>query len=182
MKRMAVLALTFAVGFAGAVAVGRMVQEPAVPVVSTQWVDIYRTPAGLVAGADLIVVARQIMSQPGRVVGTVPYTYNGFEIQSVLKGVHDGRELMVEQTGGETGGVVVGINDGGPFKAGTSYLLFLKAQGNGVYYQINHQARYEIDGGILRGVDPADSVVAAFHGRDFASARDMVRERLQMMQ
>jgi hypothetical protein len=186
MKKIAVLSLALAFGVATAVAVGQL----AVPAAKTvqakaQWAEVYRTPGGLVSGADLIVVAKHVASQPGRVVGDVPFTYNGFEIRRVLKGVHDDRELVVEQTGGlMKDGLILGIDDGGPFVPGRSYLLFLKAQGaDGVYYQINHQARYELGrDGMLKGVDPADAVVALFNGRSLDEASAIVERRIRMVQ
>jgi hypothetical protein len=186
MKRIAVMSLALVLGVATALTVGHFaVAAPQTLHAKAQWAEVYRTPGGLVSGADLIVVARHVAAQPGRVVGDTPFTYNGFEIQSVLKGAHDGRELVVEQTGGlMDNDVILGIDDGGRFVPGRSYLLFLKAQGDhGVYYQINHQARYEINGdGTLRGVDPTDAVVAAFNGRTLDEALDKVARRVRMMQ
>lgn len=182
MKKVAVLALALIIGVVAAMAVGSVIAKPHEIQAKAQWAEVYRTPAGLVGGADLIVIARHVMSQPGRVVGTVPYTYNGFAIDSVLKGVADSRDLVVEQTGGRMDEVILGIDDGGPFSPGKTYLLFLKSQGNGVYYQINHQARYEIDGDTLIGVDPEDRVVAAFNGRPVARARGIIERRVQLME
>lgn len=177
MKRMLVLSLALVVGFATARVVGKAVSGPQTVTSQAQWVDVYRTPSGLIAGADLVVVAKHISAQPGRVVGSVPYTMNGFEIEQLIKGVHNGPALLLEQTGGRAGEIIVNIDDGGPFKEGRSYLLFLKSQGNGVFYQINHQARYELDGDRMVGVDPTDSVVAAFHNRGFDAVTNFVRDR-----
>lgn len=169
MKKIAILALSLALGFAGTVAVGHLLQkeQPSFEAHRAQWEEVYRTRGGLVAGADLVVVARHVLAEPGRVVGTVPFTYNGFEVERVVKGTFQGRDLILEQTGGRLGEKVVSIDDGGPFVSGQSYLLFLKAQpgSTGVYYQINHQARYAIENGRLAGVDPTDAVVAGLHGR-----------------
>ena len=178
MKRFAVFSLALVLGVATALAASHFAApNPKTIQAKVQWAEVYRTPGGLVSGADLIVLARHVESQPGRVAGGVPFTYNGFEIQRVLKGAHDGDDLVVEQTGGlMKDGLILGIDDGGPFVPGRSYLLFLKAQGaNGVYYQINHQARYEIErDGRLKGVDPADAVVARFHGRPLDEASAIV--------
>jgi hypothetical protein len=150
-----------------------------------QWAEVYHTPGGLVAGADLIVVARHVTARPGRVVGATPFTYNGFEIERLIKGAHAGKDLIIEQTGGRMpDGVLLSIEDGGAFQPGRSYLLFLKAQaGNGVYYQINHQARYEIGSdGLLRGVDPEDRVVAAFEGQEAHHVVEQVERRGRLIQ
>ena len=184
MKKIVVLSVALAFGVAAALAVGQIAAStPEQVQAKAQWAEVYRTPGGLIAGADLIVVARHVASQPGRVVGDVPFTFNGFEIQSVLKGVHDERELVVEQTGGRRkDGRIFGIDDGGPFVPGDSYLLFLKEQGaNGVYYQINHQARYQINrNGLLKGLDPADGVVARFHGRPLGEANGLIERRVRV--
>jgi len=183
MKRFAVLGLALVLGVATAFAGPFASPETQTVKARVQWAEVYKTPGELVAGADLIVVARHVDSQPGRVAGDVPFTFNGFEIQRVLKGAHPGRELVVESTGGMMqNGVVLSIDDGGPFVPGQRYLLFLKAQGsNGIYYQINHQARYEIDrSGLLKGVDPADAVVAGFNGRPLGDAIETVERRVRM--
>ena len=155
MKKIAVLSLVLAFGVATAMAAGPFAVPASKNVqAKAQWAEVYRTPGGLVAGADLIVLAKHVASQPGRVVGDTPFTYNGFEIQSILKGVHDDRSLVVEQTGGQMkDGLILSIDDGGPFVPGHSYLLFLKAQG-------------------VKGVDPTDAVVASFNvaGAAIASA------------
>jgi hypothetical protein len=185
MKRFAVLSLALVLGIATALAVGHFaVAAPNTLQARAQWAEIYRTPMGLVAGADLIILAKHVTAEPGRITGDTPFTYNGFEIQQVLKGVHNGRDLILEQTGGlRNDGVILGIDDGGPFVPGHQYLLFLKAQGNGVYYQINHQARYEIEqDGLLKGVDPTDGVVASFHGRALDEALTSVERRVRMVQ
>lgn len=185
MKRFAVLSLALVLGIATALAVGHFaVATPNTVHAKAHWAEIYRTPLGLVAGADLIVLAKHVTAEPGRVVGDTPFTYNGFEIQRTLKGVHNGQDLILEQTGGLLDdSVIVSIDDGGPFVPGHQYLLFLKAQGNGVYYQINDQARYEIDrDGLLKGVDPTDSVVASFHGRALDEALGSVERRVRMVQ
>lgn len=186
MKKIAVLSLALAFGVATAMAVGQFAPPaPNTIQAKAQWAEVYHTPGGLVAGADLIVLARHVASQPGRVVGDMPFTYNGFEIRKVLKGAHDSRDLVVEQTGGlMKNGLLLGIDDGGPFVPGRSYLLFLKSQAaSGVYYQINHQARYELGrDGMLKGVDPTDAVVARFNGRSLDEASAVVEHRIHRIQ
>lgn len=150
-----------------------------------QWKDVYRTTSGLVAGADLIVEAEHLAAEAGRMVGeggdATPFTNNTFAVVEILKGEHNGTEFVVEQTGGILpGGEVFDINDGGPYKQGQRYLLFLKDRGDGIYYAINHQARYEIVDGILQGVDPTDRVVAQVHGWPLDVVRDPIRERAKL--
>jgi hypothetical protein len=189
MKRITILSLSLAMGMVTALAVGNFImsKRPSTLTVQAQWKNIYKTPGGLVAGADLIVEAEHIMGVPGRVVGegedATPFTDNNFAVSRILKGVHNGEELVVEQTGGiMASGQVFNINDGGAYKPGASYLLFLKSTGEGSYYVINHQARYEITGGSLEGVDPTDRVVARMHNRTLAEGRELVSNRLRLVE
>jgi hypothetical protein len=186
MKKFAILTLPLVFGVATALAAGHFAEpRPATLQARVQWAEVYSSPGGLVAGADLIVVARHLTAQPGRVVGTTPFTYNGFQIERTIKGAHEGDDLVVEQTGGRMAdGMTLTIDDGGAFAPGRSYLLFLKAQGeNGVYYQINHQARYEIGAdGLLHGVDPTDRVVAAFNGQEAHGAIEGIERGIRRVQ
>jgi hypothetical protein len=147
MKRLATLSLGLVLAAAAALTPNDLrAGGPDTVHARVQWAEVYRDPGSLIASAELIVVARHVASQPGRIIGDVPFTYNGFEIERVVKGAHHGKALIVEQTGGRMkDGTLLAIDDGGPYVPGQRYLLFLKAQGgHGVYYQINHQARYEI--------------------------------------
>jgi hypothetical protein len=188
MKRLMVLGLSLVAGIGLAVTIGHVAVRKPLPLQArAHWKDLYRTPAGLVAGADLIVIAEHVSAEPGRVVGegedATPFTNNTFRVQELLKGEHNGTSLVVEQTGGLLPtGVVLSINDGGPYEQGRSYLLFLKDRGDGVYYVINHQARYLIEEGLLQGVDPADPVVASINGQALAQVRGAIRERVRLLQ
>ncbi|MFL6196977.1 MAG: hypothetical protein ACJ75H_22520, partial [Thermoanaerobaculia bacterium] len=152
----AVLSLALVLGAATTLtAVPLKAAKPETVMAHAQWAEVYDTPGALIAGADLIVIARHVAAEPGRVIANVPFTNNGFEIQRTVKGVYDGNVLVVEQTGGRMNdGTILSVDDGGPYVPGNSYLLFLKAQGgNGIYYQINRQGRYEIErGGRLKAV------------------------------
>lgn len=188
MKRIMIMSLALIAGLVTAISIGNVVfQKQQVIQTSAQWKEIYRTPGGLVAGADLIVVAEHLLAEPGRVVGTgedaTPFTNNTFGVQSILKGSHNGENLVLEQTGGMlASGAIVNINDGGAYVPGTQYLLFLKDRGDGVYYLINHQARYRINGNILEGVDPTDSVVAKLHGQTLEESGRMIANRIRMLE
>jgi hypothetical protein len=189
MKKIAILSLSLVMGVVMAMAVGNFImsKRQTTFTVQAQWKNIYKTPGGLVAGADLVLEAEHIMAMPGRVVGegedATPFTDNTFAVSRILKGVHEGNELVIEQTGGVMAdGQVLNINDGGPYKSGTSYLLFLKSTGDGKYYLINHQARYEINGDILEGVDPTDPVVASMHMRTLEQGRTMVAKRARLVE
>ena len=152
---------------------------------NAQWREVMKSPDGLISGADLIVLAEMREAVPktvtyGEADETIPYTQNFMAVSSVIKGEFEGDTLLVEQTGGIlTEGVRFDINDGGPYEEGKLYLLFLRDQGNGSYYVINHQARYELDQekDVLIGVDPSDPVVAAFHGEGIDKALYRIEER-----
>lgn len=190
MKRIVILSTSLAMGVIVALAVGHfLTAKPQLThTMQAQWKDVYRTPGGLVAGADLIVIADHISAEPGRLVGegedATPFTNNTFAVESILKGVHEDVTLVLEQTGGiAAGGRVFNINDGGPYKPGSRYLLFLKSTGEGSYYLISHQARYRIDeGDVLEGVDPTDRVVAQLHRRTLDSGRDVIQKRLRLIE
>lgn len=187
MKKIIIMSSALMAGVVAALIVGNQILSSSQPSRTVaQWKDVYRTPTGLVAGADVIVVAEHMAAVPGRVVGrgedATPFTNNTFSVKSVMKGEHNGEELVVEQTGGlTTNGAVYQINDGGSYQPGTTYLLFLKNRGDGTYYVINHQARYRIEGGMLEGVDPTDPVVARFHGKGLEEASKSIRARAELV-
>jgi hypothetical protein len=190
MKRIAIFGMSLALGVVTALAVGSSLMPKPQPTRTLQahWKDIYRTPGGLVAGADLIVVADHMSAEPGRVVGegedATPFTNNTFAVESTLKGVHEELTLVLEQTGGITAdGQLLNINDGGPYEPGGRYLLFLKSRGDGTYYLISHQARYRIgEGDVLEGVDPTDRVVSQLHNRTLDRGRDVIQTRLRLLE
>jgi len=186
MKKILVLTAALVVGVATALAVGQfMTSKPATVTAKAQWKNVYRTQSGLVMGADLIVFAEHVSAEPGRVVGggedATPFTNNTFKIEKIVKGEYEGSELMVEQTGGiMADGRIFNIDDGGPYEIGARYLLFLNSNEEGAFYVINHQARYNVRGDELEGVDPTDRVVASFHRARFDEANEMIRERVRL--
>ncbi|HLG14065.1 MAG TPA: hypothetical protein VJH03_05975 [Blastocatellia bacterium] len=188
MKKITIMSLALVAGVATAVvAAGFLVADHQPRQVRAQWKNIYRTPGGLVAGADLIVVANHVAAVPGRIAGegedATPFTDNTFAIESVLRGDHNGSELVMEQTGGILpDGAVFDINDGGLYAPGATYLLFLKSKGDGTYYLINHQARYRVEDGILEGVDPTDPVVARFHGLPLDAGQRVIEKRVRVIE
>ena len=189
MKRIAILSSVLALGVLTALTSGHFLAPKPAPtrIVRAQWKNIYRTTAGLVAGADLIVIANHMYAEPGRSVGegedATPFTNNAFAINSILKGENDGPTLVLEQTGGIMGnGAVLNIDDGGPYEPGATYLLFLKSTGEGSYYLINHQARYRVTDGVLEGVDPTDEVVARMHGLSLDRSVNIIEKRVRMLE
>ena len=187
MKRALILSLALVAGVATVLVVGHVgMGQKKVIHARAQWERVYRTPLGLIADADLIVEARHVSAELGRVVGdgedATPFTNNTFVVDSMLKGEFNEEYLVVEQTGGALPDqTILDIDDGGPYEPGTSYLLFLKNQGEGTYYVINHQARYRIDSA-LEGVDPTDDVVAQLHGLRLEDLREPVRRVARMLQ
>lgn len=186
MKKILVLTAALVMGVATALAVGRfMTSKPATITAKAQWKNVYRTQSGLVAGADLIVLAEHVSAEPGRFVGydedALPFTNNTFRVEKILKGDYEGSELVVEQTGGVmANGTVFSVDDGGPYEIGGRYLLFLNSNEKGAFYVINHQARYNVRGDELEGVDPTDSVVASFHHARFDDAHGTIRALMKL--
>jgi hypothetical protein len=188
MRKIATLSLVLAAGVAVALMAGSLLTGSKGSIEGrAQWRNIYKTQAGLVAGADLIVLAEHTTAEPGRFVGddenALPFTNNRFDVRQVLRGDFVNDELLVEQTGGiMAAGQRFNIDDGGPYTPGATYMLFLKAKGDGSYYVINYQARYEVIGDVLEGVDPTDGVVARLHGSSLERGRDIVLKRSRLIE
>src|SRR5262245_26527217 len=137
MKKILGLSLALAAGAATALIIGQMaIRRPATIYANAQWKNVYRTQSGLIAGADLIVLAEHVSAEPGRMIGegedATPFTNNTFRVAKIIKGEFEGSELLVEQTGGiMADGRVFNINDGGPYEPGMQYLLFLNSNEEG---------------------------------------------------
>ena len=171
-----------AVGVAGLllsmVVVPRVVPDRHAQVVApvsakAHWAEHFNSLRQMRASADVIVLARHIAAQPGRVedapADPLPFTNNWFETVQAIKG-HPGASLVVEQTGGALEGVEYSIDDGGPYAAGGRYLLFLKKQPDtSYYYLINAQGRFYNEGGKLKAV-VRDAATSRLHGKPEAEA------------
>lgn len=185
MKKILLPSAVLVAGIMTAWSVGHFAFQPPKTIhASAQWKNVYRTQSGLVAGADLIVMAEHSFAQPGRLIGegdeALPFTNNTFKIEKILKGEYEGTELVIEQTGGiMANGTVYNIDDGGAYLPGARYLLFLKSNEVGAFYVINHQSRYRMIGESLEGVDPTDNVVASFHRANFIEAGERIRKRAE---
>lgn len=71
MKKYAIMITAFALGLATGFAVGSYVTpESSSETFQAMWAHHFETPAGLVTGSDLVVVAEHVAAQPGRVVGS----------------------------------------------------------------------------------------------------------------
>lgn len=138
------------------------------------WERVFDSPRALVRGVDAVVLATVVDVRPGRVAysdngeDALPFQVVEVEVQRAIKGAGAGDTLLIERAGGidPEGHDVFLDADGGDFEVGREYVLFLSRQPEGdLFYQVNHQARYEVKAGRLAGVDPDDPVVTRFHGR-----------------
>lgn len=120
----------------------------------TAWKDVYGNAPDQIRAVDKIVVARLIGKSPGRVAvssdpsDVVPFELNHFEVEQGIKGVNVGDTITVERVGGEVGGQRVILDaDGGEYKEGERYLLFLNRQPESTYYYVvNDEGRYALNG------------------------------------
>lgn len=187
---LAVVALGAAVGFFA----GRDFAHGSRQLSATAWERVFDTPRALVRGVDAVVLARVVDVRPGRVAysdngeDALPFQVVELEVQRAIKGARESERILVERAGGvDPAGESVFLDaDGGDFEIGRDYMLFLRHQPEGeLFYQVNHQGRYEVKAGRLAGVDPADTVVARFHGRSLdeglALAEAAARPREQQM-
>lgn len=187
MKKWMILSLALVAGMLTAGVIGHFgTATPATVHASVQWEKVFRTPLGLVDGAEVVAVVQHVGAEPGRVVGegddATPFTNNYFTVEGLLKGEHNGEQLVVEQTGGMlSNGALLDINDGGRYERGQYYLLFLNRTGEGDYYLINHQSRYRVSSGFLEGVDPTDRVIARLNGLSLVEARQGIEARARIM-
>ena len=149
------------------------------------WKEVYRHPDEMVKSVDLIVLGQAIDRQPGRVAysangeDVLPFEIVAFRVLNNVKGKNGDGIIYVERAGGvdNEGNQVYLDADGGDFEVGNSYLLFLKRQEDGpYYYQLNHQGRYQVEGGRLKGVDKDDEVSSMLHNRPVEEGMRIVRE------
>ncbi len=148
------------------------------PTLRAHWADDYRNLREMVGGVDVVVVATNVLSQPGRVEDAdtgnpLPFTNQFFRSEQVLKG-QVGGNFVVEQTGGSVGGAVLSIDDGGPYSPGSRYLLFLNKQPDtDMYYLVNPQGRFLNEGGQMRAAQRG-AASNTLHGRTEADAIALV--------
>jgi hypothetical protein len=138
------------------------------------WTSIFKTVDELSRGVDTIVLARAVSTAPSRLVEsdggghTLPFELVTFEVIRRVKGsALGGERISVERVGGfdASGTRVTFTADGGELELGQTYLLFLNRQNDRVFYQVNHQGRYELAGSSLRGsMGFSDPVIDELHG------------------
>lgn len=154
-RRLAVAAAVAAVvAFGSGWLLFGMFHEAPVRAFSAAWA--YRTddPKLMARDVDAVVVATLVRTSPGRVAyssdpsDSVPFELNEFRVEQGWKQLKTGALVTVERVGGAVNGErVLFDSDGGPYVTGQRYLLFLKKQpGSEVFYLINDEGRYALDG------------------------------------
>lgn len=113
----------------------------------------YRTnDAGQMArDVDAVVVVRFSGATPGRTVSsasgesTLQFELVELVVEAAVKGARRGDSLTVERVSSDGAVQVTFDQDGGPYRVGERYLLFLRKQpGSGFYYLVNDEGRYSI--------------------------------------
>lgn len=151
------------------------------------WKEKYRSVDEMAKRVDVVVLARAVAVNPGRVAyssngeDALPFEVVEFTAISGLKGVRDGTPISVERVGGVDNGQSIFFgDDGGPVEVGGTYLLFLKKQEDGpYYYQVNNQGRFRVEGGRLSAADPEDAVAASLHGRGIGEVMQAIRKSVR---
>jgi len=132
---------------------------------------------------DAIVIATLDRVSAGRVAyssnseDSLAFEINTFRVDEVLRGSVSAR-VNVERVATNQGNRIARFDfDGGPFVPKTQYLLFLKKQSSAdVFYQVNDEGRFAVDGlGRVRS-RAKGAVAAALHGRSVGQIRALVAE------
>ncbi len=178
----AISAAVVAVGFSVSAAIA-FKTHPLVNSSHAAWAQVFETADELVDHSDLIVLAQAIQSSPSRVAYSengeddLPFEAVEFKVLDGVKGIGSNTTILVERAGGfRADGSKVDIDaDGGDFRNGRTYLLFLEWQPDtGMLYQINDQGRYEVKGRDLIAVED-DEVTTEIHGKRIEEVIDLVR-------
>jgi hypothetical protein len=162
-----------------------------VPQVHPSWKTVFENPSGMANAVDEIVLAEVVETSPGRVVssGTPDGDYMQFDdvqllVQETFKGrLRPSEEFTIERTRGsydDFGNVGIFDADGGDFVPGNRYILFLETQEESPsYLQVNHQARFAVDGSLLQATAARDEVARHFHDSTLTEFRQMIRRLLR---
>jgi hypothetical protein len=123
--------------------------------------------ASMVATSDLVVRARVDSTARGRVVGdggaAVVSRIDTLVVGEVLAGANAASTLLVEEEGWLGDGTAIAVNGLAPSEPGMEAIWFLDRRPDPElpgYLVINHQGRYVVDGGRLRGAEGSDPLVA----------------------
>lgn len=156
-------------------------------IVQAAWKHTFESVSRMAGGVDAIVLAEAVQVRPGRIAysdngeDALPFEEVVFRVARGLKGAQPGSELVVERAGGRDldDHVILLDADGGPFTLGRTYLLFLMRQEDGPnFYQVNDQARFDVEDGRLRAASPDGPVASFLHGRNLAEALGVVEDSL----
>ena len=117
------------------------------------WKDTYVEPAAMMRGVDAIVIARHVGTSPGRIAysdnpeDAVPFELNHFVVERGLKGLPAGTAFTLERVGGDLDGMTVYLDaDGGAYRKGEAYALFLNRQPeSGFFYLVNDEGRFSVE-------------------------------------
>ncbi len=157
--------------------------QPAPRTSCAAWAEVFTSTDEMVDHSDVIVLAQAIQSSPSRIAysdngsNELPFEAVELKVLDGIKGIESGSTVLVERAGGlRSDGSVANIDiDGGAFKNGRTYLLFLTWQPDtGMLCQINDQGRYEVKGRDLIAVED-DEVTSEIHGKRIDQVIDLVR-------
>jgi len=131
---------------------------------------------------DAIVIATLDGVSAGRVAyssnseDSLAFEIDTFRVDEVLRGSGISTTVKVERVATNQGNRIARFDfDGGPFVPKTQYLLFLKKQSDAdVFYQVNDEGRYAIDGLGRARSRAKGAVAAALHGRSVGQIRALV--------
>ena len=126
-------------------------------------------------------------AEPGRVVeaasgqASLAFELNHFVIDQAFKGAPKGGTLVVERASTLQNGkrVAFAEDDGGQFRAGERYLLFLRKESDtDAYYQVNDEARYGVGSDGRLETAARGKVAATLRGRFLTEVGAALRQAL----
>jgi hypothetical protein len=164
--------VAFALGKAGIGGQGAQVSGPnTTRVIPATWPGGYRTLGDLRRDADAVVVGR-IAGVEKSYAGErgIPFTDFTFTVDQVIadpKGLVSGDSVLLHQTGQESNGTVVQVEDDPLFKAGERSVLFLRQYSPGKFFVLSGPyGRFTVEGDVVQPASPA-------HIPDFAGSMNL---------
>lgn len=153
--------------------------DPQARTVHAHWKRVFSTPREMTRGVEAIALARATGIAPGRMAysddsgDSLPFEEVSFEVVRGIEGLTEGQDIVVERVGGldAEGSEVHFDADGGSFEVGEDYRLFLdRIEGSDLFRQVNHQGRFHVHKGRLRGAHGRDPVVELLDDSDAEAA------------
>lgn len=148
------------------------------------WAQNFKGLDEAVRGVDLIVLAKVEKVSKGRTAlsdagtkGSIEYNAIDFQVERILKGKYKRLTLTLEQTAGvwTARNRKMSIDDGGSYKEGERYILFLNKQPKkNIYYLVNSQGRFNFKGDKLCATLPGDPVACCLHGASETDALKVI--------